>query len=91
MDMSDPLDRDDLAYVKYSAKELLFHQAQQLTKLQENLSDMKTDTTNQLHEIKIGMQGFVTRQELINTRRWAISAVLASAATGLAMLRFLEV
>lgn len=73
-------DRDDLAYVKYSAKELLFHQAQQLTKLQEDMN-----------LIKLSMTGFVTRQEMTNTRRWAIGAVLASAATGVALLRYIGV
>ena len=82
---------EELAYIKYSAKELLFHQAQQLTRLQDDLSKMQADTTNSLHEIKVGMGGFVTRQELTNTRRWAIGAVITATGTALAMLRFLGI
>jgi hypothetical protein len=71
---------EELAYIKYSAKELLFHQGQQLTNLQ-----------NDIQLIKIGMTEYVTRQELTNTRRWAIGAVFASAGSVVAVLRALGI
>ena len=67
MDAEGKPDPQDLAYIRYSAKELLFHQGQQLAKLQEGQT-----------AIQLSMTSMVTRQELTNTRRWVVGAVIAS-------------
>ena len=64
----------ELAYIKYSAKEILFH-------LTSKVESLQADVNN----IKLNM---VTRSELSATRRWAVGAVIASASTLIAALRF---
>lgn len=55
---------EDLTYIKYSAKEILFHLTQKVESLQSDVN-----------AIKINM---VSRDELISARRWAVSATLAA-------------
>lgn len=68
---------EELAYIRYSAKELLFHQAQLLTTLQADITGLK-----------LSMTEMVTRAELSTARRWAITATIgaASALAGVARL-----
>lgn len=55
---------EDLTYIKYSAKEILFHLTQKVESLQSDVN-----------AIKINM---VSRDELISARRWEVSATLAA-------------
>jgi hypothetical protein len=68
---------DDLAYIKYSAKELLFVQGQKI----DHLAD-------QIHDIRLNM---VVRAELTSARRWAVGAGIAAVSSFFALLRALGV
>jgi hypothetical protein len=63
---------DELAYIKYSAKEILFHLTSKVEALQ---ADVK--------RIELNM---VSRYELQQARRWAIGAGLASVGTLIAAI-----
>lgn len=67
---------EDLAYIRYSAKELLFHQSQKIDNL-----DM------QVRDIRLNM---VARHELTAARRWAVGAGIAASGSFFALLRLLE-
>lgn len=54
----------ELAYIKYSAKELLFYQGQKIEKLQ---ADVNTILLN-----------MVSRAELTSARRWAVTAAITA-------------
>lgn len=62
MDIQQP--GEDLTYIKYSAKEILFHLTQKVESLQSDVN-----------AIKVNM---VSRDELISARRWAVSATIAA-------------
>lgn len=57
-------DDNDLQYIKYSAKEILFHLTAKVESVQADVSSIQ--------------RTMVTRDELSATRRWALTAVLAS-------------
>jgi hypothetical protein len=64
---------EELAYIKYSAKEILFH-------LTSKVETLQSDVNN----IKLNM---VTRGELSNARRWAVGAAIAALSALAGMLR----
>lgn len=57
-------DANDLQYIKYSAKEILFHLTSKVEQMQAEVSNIQ--------------RTMVTRDELSSTRRWAFTAVMAS-------------
>lgn len=57
-------DPNDLQYIKYSAKEILFHLTAKVETVQNDISSIKSK--------------MVTRDELTAARRWAFTAVLMS-------------
>lgn len=57
---------EDLAYIKYSAKEILFHLTSKVESLQ-----------SEINFIRVNM---VSRDELTQARRWAVSATLTAIA-----------
>jgi hypothetical protein len=68
---------EDLTYIKYSAKEILFHLTQKVESLQAEINAIR--------------QNMVTREELTTARRWAFGAAVASGGCLIALLRYLEV
>ena len=64
---------EDLTYIKYSAKEILFHLTQKVETLQADVNNIKLN--------------MVSRAELTSTRRWALTAVLASVSSAAAALK----
>lgn len=75
---------EDLTYIKYSAKEILFHLTQKMETLQADVNNIKID----MAALKLNM---VSRDELTATRRWAFGAVIAAAGAAVGVLRFLGV
>lgn len=66
---------DDLAYIRYSAKELLFHQSQQINELGKDVADIRLN--------------MVSRHELTAARRWAVGAAVAASGSFFALLKLL--
>lgn len=66
---------DELAYIRYSAKEILFHLTSKVETLQNDVQDIRLN--------------MVTRQELTQARRWAVGAGAVSLGTLIAFLRLL--
>lgn len=66
---------DELAYIRYSAKEILFHLTTKVEGLQADV-----------RRIEMNM---VTRTELTQARRWAVGASVASLGTLIAALSFI--
>lgn len=66
---------DELAYIRYSAKEILFHLTSKVEALEKSV-----------HNIELHM---VTRSELTATRRWAVGATIAACSALIAALNIL--
>ena len=70
----DNLPNDELAYIKYSAKEILFHLTSKIEALQSDVNNIKLN--------------MVSRAELTSARRWAVGAVIAASASLIGALRY---
>lgn len=73
--MSEKSERE-LEYIKYSAKEILFHLTSKVEKAQEDISNIR--------------QNMVTRDELAAARRWAIGATISATTAIIGVIRVLS-
>ncbi len=81
--MTDRGPDEELAYIRYSAKEILFHLTGKVEALQADVNKIKLDLQTELGTINRNM---VTRTELTTARRWAVGATITAVATAIAVI-----